>query len=48
MFPDLLEPHHGHGAAVVRRVVSVLLGGPEPTLSAGSTVVSLALDGLGY
>jgi hypothetical protein len=42
--PDLLEPHHGHGAAVVDGVAYVLLGGPEPGLSAGSTVESLALD----
>ena len=44
--PDLLEPHHGHGAAVVDGVAYVLLGGPEPMLSAGSTVESLALDGI--
>ncbi len=45
--PDLAEPHHGHGAAVVDGTVYVLLGGPEPTLSAGSTVESLTLDGIG-
>jgi hypothetical protein len=44
---DLAEPHHGHGAAVVDGVAYVLLGGPEPTLSAGSTVESLALDLIG-
>ena len=42
--PELLEPHHGHGAAVVGGVAYVLLGGPEPSLSAGSTVETLALD----
>ncbi len=41
--PSLNEPHHGHGAAVVDGVVYVLLGGPEPTLSAGSTVEALTL-----
>lgn len=45
--PDLLEPHHGHGTGVVDGVAYTLLGGPEPTLSAGSTVESLVLDGLG-
>lgn len=45
--PDLLEPHHGHGSAVVDGVAYVLLGGPEPALSAGSTVESLALDRIG-
>ncbi|HEX7172091.1 MAG TPA: kelch repeat-containing protein [Candidatus Limnocylindria bacterium] len=45
--PDLLEPHHGHGTGVVGGIVYTLLGGPEPTLSAGSTVESLALDRLG-
>jgi hypothetical protein len=44
--PDLTEPHHGHGAAIVDGVVYVLLGGPEPTLSAGSTVESLPLGAL--
>ena len=44
---ELLEPHHGHGAAVVDGVAYVLLGGPEPALSAGSTVESLALDRIG-
>jgi hypothetical protein len=42
--PELNEPHHGHGAAVVDGVAFILLGGPEPTLSAGSTVESLALE----
>lgn len=45
--PGLLEPHHGHGAAVVDGVAYVLLGGPQPMLSAGSTVESLALDAIG-
>jgi hypothetical protein len=45
--PELAEPHHGHGAAVVDGVAYVLLGGPEPTLSAGTTVESLALDRIG-
>ncbi len=42
--PDLREPHHGHGAAVVDGVAYVVLGGPEPTLSAGSTVETLDLS----
>jgi hypothetical protein len=42
--PSLNEPHHGHGAAVVDGVVYVLLGGPEPTLSAGSTVEAFTLS----
>lgn len=42
--PELLEPHHGHGAALIDGVAYALLGGPEPTLSAGSTVESLAVD----
>lgn len=41
--PALNEPHHGHGAAVVAGVAYVILGGPEPTLSAGSTLESLTL-----
>ena len=41
--PDLLEPHHGHGAAVVDGVAYVVLGGPQPMLSAGSTVEALTL-----
>lgn len=45
--PNLLEPHHGHGTGVVDGVAYTLLGGPEPGLSAGSTVESLVLDGLG-
>ena len=44
--PDLLEPHHGHGTGVVDGVAYTLLGGPEPTLSAGSTVESLVLSQL--
>ena len=39
--PELNEPHHGHGAAVVDGVAYVILGGPEPTLSAGATIESL-------
>ena len=42
--PSLNEPHHGHGAAVVDGIVYVLLGGPEPTLSAGSTVEAFTLN----
>jgi hypothetical protein len=42
--PQLNEPHHGHGAAVVDGVAYVLLGGLEPTLSAGSTVEMLDVD----
>lgn len=41
--PELNEPHHGHGAAVVNGIAFVVLGGPEPSLSAGATVESLAL-----
>jgi hypothetical protein len=41
--PQLNEPHHGHGAVVVDGVAYVLLGGPQPTLSADSTVESLRL-----
>lgn len=41
--PPLNQPHHGHGAAVVDGVAYVLLGGPEPTLSADSTIESLTL-----
>jgi non-specific serine/threonine protein kinase len=41
--PPLNEPHHGHGAAVVDGVAYVLLGGPQPRLSASSTVESLAV-----
>jgi Galactose oxidase, central domain len=40
--PSLNEPHHGHGASVVAGVVYVLLGGPQPTLSADSTVEAFA------
>jgi Kelch motif len=39
----LNEPHHGHGAAVVDGLAYVLLGGPQPTLSADSTVEALTL-----
>jgi non-specific serine/threonine protein kinase len=41
--PELNEPHHGHGAAVVDGIAYVVLGGPEPTLSAASTLETLAL-----
>jgi hypothetical protein len=44
--PELGQPHHGHGAAVVEGLAYVLLGGPEPTLSAGATVETLALDAI--
>jgi hypothetical protein len=44
LLPPLNEPHHGHGAAVVDGIAYVLLGGPEPTLSAGSTVEALRLE----
>jgi Galactose oxidase, central domain len=43
--PELNEPHHGHGAAVVAGIAYVVLGGPEPTLSAGATVETLELGG---
>jgi len=42
--PDLNEAHHGHGAAVVDGVAYVLLGGPEPRLSASSVVESFVLE----
>ena len=41
--PELNEPHHGHGVAVVDGVAYVILGGPEPSLSAGSTIESLEI-----
>jgi hypothetical protein len=41
--PPLNVPHHGHGAAVVDGIAYVLLGGPEPTLSASATVEALEL-----
>ena len=43
--PDLGVPHHGHGAAVVDGVAYVVLGGPEPGLSAGAVVERLDLGG---
>lgn len=46
VLPELLEPHHGHGAVVVNGTAYVLLGGPEPTLSADSAVESLALGSI--
>jgi hypothetical protein len=42
--PGLNEAHHGHGAAVVDGVAYVLLGGPEPRLSASSVVESFVLE----
>ncbi len=45
--PELLEPHHGHGAAVVDGLAYVLLGGPEPMLTASATVEVLSLAGRG-
>ena len=42
--PPLNQPHHGHGAAVVDGVAYVLLGGPEPTLSASSVIEALPLE----
>ncbi len=42
--PELNEAHHGHGAAVVDGVAYVLLGGPEPGLSASSVVESFVLE----
>ena len=41
--PPLNQPHHGHGAAVVDGIAYVMLGGPEPTLSADSTVEAFTL-----
>lgn len=43
---DLVQPHHGHGTAVVDGVAYVLLGGPEPLLTAGTTVEALDLASL--
>lgn len=43
--PELTEPHHGHGAAVVDGIAYVVLGGPVPSLSAGSTIESLEIGG---
>ena len=45
--PDLVEPHHGHGAAVVDGVAYVLLGGPQPALTADATVEALQLAASG-
>ena len=42
--PELNAPHHGHGAAVVDGVAYVMLGGPEPGLSASSVVESFVLE----
>jgi Kelch motif len=41
---ELTTPHHGHGAAVVYGTAYVVLGGPEPTLSAGAVVERLLID----
>ena len=43
---DLVEPHHGHGAAVVDGTAYVLLGGPEPLLTADTTVEVIDLASL--
>jgi len=43
---DLVEPHHGHGAAVVEGTAYVLLGGPEPLLTADTTVEAIDLADL--
>lgn len=44
---DLVEPHHGHGAAVVDGTAYVVLGGPKPFLTADTTVEALDLGDLG-
>jgi hypothetical protein len=41
--PELEEPHHGHGAAVVDGTAYVLLGGPQPALTADATVEAFDL-----
>jgi hypothetical protein len=41
--PPLAEPRHGHAAAVSAGAVHLLLGGPEPLLTASDTVQRLAL-----
>jgi hypothetical protein len=41
--PDMTQPRHGHGAAVVGASVYALLGGPQPFLTASSTVEALDL-----
>lgn len=43
---DLIEPHHGHGAAVVDGTAYVVLGGPEPLLTADTTLEALDLADL--
>lgn len=43
---DLIEPHHGHGVAVVDGTAYVMLGGPEPLLTADTTVEALDLANL--
>lgn len=44
--PGLIEPHHGHGAAVVGGTAYVMLGGPEPLLTADATLEALDLADL--
>jgi non-specific serine/threonine protein kinase len=41
--PDMTQPRHGHGAAVVGGSAYAVLGGPEPFLTASSTVEALDL-----
>ena len=43
--PSLTEARHGLGAAVVRDVAYVLLGGPQPGLHVSGTVEALGLNG---
>lgn len=43
VLPELNEPHHGHGVGVVNGIAYIMLGGPQPLLTAGSTVESLVL-----
>ena len=39
----MTQPRHGHGAAVVGGSAYAVLGGPEPFLTASSTVEALDL-----
>lgn len=41
--PDMIQPRHGHGTAVVGTSVYALLGGPQPFLTASATVEALVL-----
>ena len=41
--PEMTQPRHGHGAAVVGSSVYALLGGEQPGLHASSTVEALPL-----